>query len=133
MDKLFNNPEVKSEIRAVASKSEAHRALICAALADGVTYVECHQTNDDIDATAGCLCALGAKICHDGKGFSVEPIKSVNRGAVLECNESGSTLRFLLPVASALGADCSFYMRGRLSQRPLSPLYELLAQNGISL
>ena len=133
MDKVFDNPGIKEEICAVASKSEAHRALICAALSDGVTFVECHQTNDDIDATVSCLGALGAKIRQDGNGFLVEPIKSVNRGAVLECNESGSTLRFLLPVASALGADCRFFMKGRLPQRPLSPLYELLVENGVSL
>jgi 3-phosphoshikimate 1-carboxyvinyltransferase len=133
VDKVFNKPTVKGEIYAVASKSEAHRALICAALADGTTRVECHETNDDIDATVSCLCALGAKIHRDASGFFVQPINRVNGGAALECNESGSTLRFLLPVAAALGADCSFYMRGRLPQRPLSPLYELLSDNGISL
>ncbi len=133
MDMCFRDMSVKSCVRAISSKSEAHRALICAALADGETMIYCTDTNADIDATAGCLSALGADIKRTEEGFFVSPIKNANKGAVLDCNESGSTLRFMLPLCSALGADCSFLMKGRLSSRPLSPLYELLSDNGISL
>ena len=133
MDIIFKNARVKGKIRAISSKSEAHRALICAALSDGETRLVCTDTNADIDATVSCLNSLGADIKRTRDGFVIAPIKAVTKGAVLDCNESGSTLRFLLPLASALGADCSFLMRGRLSQRPLSPLYELLSENGITL
>ncbi len=133
MDKTFIDPKVKRTVKAISSKSEAHRALICAALSDKPTFILCNDTNADIDATADCLCALGADIERRQNGFLVSPINSVTKGAALDCRESGSTLRFLLPAASALGADCSFYMRGRLAQRPLSPLYELLQSGGTTL
>ena len=133
MDKIFHNSAVKGEIRAISSKSEAHRYLICAALGDKKCEMICTDTNADIDATAGCLNLLGAKIERNEKGFSVIPIKKVCQESLLDCNESGSTLRFLLPLAAALGADCGFLMRGRLAQRPLSPLYEIMQDNGVSL
>ena len=133
VDKIFKNTRLKSEIRAISSKSEAHRYLICAALGDKKVSLLCTDTNADIDATAACLGALGANITRDNEHFIIEPISTANTGAMLDCNESGSTLRFLLPLAAALGADCSFIMRGRLAFRPLSPLYELLSSEGIKL
>ena len=133
MEKVFNNSHVKKNVRAISSKSEAHRALICAALADRETMLICTDTNADIDATAGCLNSLGARIRRTADGFHIIPVSDVKNNCVLDCNESGSTLRFLLPLASSLGASCSFLMRGRLAQRPLSPLYELLAENGVTL
>ncbi len=133
MDMLFKNTAINSQVRAISSKSEAHRALICAALSENETELYCTDTNADIDATASCLNSLGASILRTENGFRISPIGSVRKNAELDCNESGSTLRFLLPLVSALGADCAFHMRGRLSARPLSPLYELLRDNGISL
>lgn len=133
MDMLFQNSKVKSCVRAISSKSEAHRALICAALSDGKTKIICTDTNADIDATAACLNSLGASVLRTSDGFEVTPISDPSANAELDCNESGSTLRFLLPLCVSLGADCSFIMRGRLASRPLSPLYELLQNNGITL
>ena len=131
MDKLFYNAKMKSTLRAISSKSEAHRYLICAALGDGECLIECTDTNADIDATVACLNSLGAEIKRTESGFYVVPIKEIKKNQVLDCNESGSTLRFLLPLTASLGADPSFLMHGRLPQRPLSPLYELLQENGI--
>lgn len=133
MEIVFNSPSVKRNIRAISSKSEAHRALICAALSDSETKIICTDTSADIDATAACLSSLGANIERTEDGFAVVPIGSVFDGASLDANESGSTLRFLLPLVASLGAECSFIMRGRLASRPLSPLYELMADNGVTL
>ncbi len=133
MEITFNSPSVKRQVRAISSKSEAHRALICAALADRETKIICTDTNADIDATASCLSALGARIKRVDGGFEVAPIGPAASGAVLDANESGSTLRFLLPLVAAIGAECEFIMRGRLASRPLSPLYELLQNNGVTL
>ena len=133
MDKIFSMCAVKGNVRAISSKSEAHRLLICAALADKECRLICTDTNADIDATASCLNVLGARIERINDVFSVRPIDSIRKDQILDCNESGSTLRFLLPLASALGADCSFSMRASLPSRPLSPLYELLSENGLSL
>ena len=120
-------------ISATSSKSAAHRALICAAFADGDTVIRCNNTNDDIDATADCLRALGASVRYEYPSFFVSPISKVPSSCRLLCGESGSTLRFLLPVICTLGTDAQIHMRGRLSERPLSPLYEILQQNGIAL
>lgn len=118
---------------AIASKSAAHRQLICAALADAPTRIRCEQTNRDIDATAECLRAMGAIIRRDPPYFFVEPIRTLRQMPTLPCGESGSTLRFLLPVVAALGCGGYFVMEGRLPLRPLSPLYEELCRCGITL
>ena len=120
-------------IQAISSKSAAHRILICSAFADGDTIIRCDTTNKDINATADCLRAMGADITYNAPFFTVKPIKSIVSGTILNCNESGSTLRFLLPVACALGIDAKFSMSGRLPERPLSPLYEELIEHGARL
>lgn len=118
-------------IRAIASKSAAHRLLICSAFAERETTVLCEELNDDIVATVRCLNALGADIRRDAPYFHVHPVSTLRKGASLRCGESGSTLRFLLPVVCMLGADASFLMEGRLPERPLSPLWEELERGGI--
>lgn len=118
-------------LKAIASKSAAHRLLICAAFADAETAVLCEEINDDIKATVRCLSALGADIVRDGAIYRVKPIKELIRGASLDCGESGSTMRFLVPLTCMLGADASFVMSGRLPERPLSPLREELERCGI--
>ncbi len=121
------------EIKAIASKSAAHRLLICAAFADSPTVIRCEEVNEDIAATVRCLTALGATVFRRDPFFEVTPIRKLCRGAVLDCGESGSTLRFLLPLTCILGADSSFLMAGRLPERPLSPLREELERCGITL
>ncbi len=124
---------LQGNLTAIPSKSQAHRLLICAAFSDGPTTLICPDTNRDIEATAGCLNALGAHIVRTGTGYTVSPVRKVPRQAVLNCRDSGSTLRFLLPVAAALGTDTVFQMEGRLPQRPLSPLWEEMERMGCTL
>lgn len=106
-------------VNMIPSKSYAHRALICEALSrltsGRACPIICPQTSDDIEATKKCLNALTS---------------GENK---LYCGESGSTLRFLLPVAAALGGGAAFYPEGRLPERPLSPLYEELLAHGCKL
>ncbi|NLT15485.1 MAG: 3-phosphoshikimate 1-carboxyvinyltransferase [Clostridiales bacterium] len=121
-------------IGAIASKSQAHRLLICAALSSKESQVNCSEKNNDINATVRCLNALGALIIYESGVFSISPIKTPIRGErILDCGESGSTLRFMLPVVCALGADAQFRMGGRLPSRPLSPLYEELMAHGCAI
>lgn len=101
-------------ISAIASKSMAHRLMICASLAKEKTEISCATTSKDMEATAACLSAM-------------------KQGGRLPCGESGSTLRFLLPVAAALGLTAEFHMEGRLPQRPLFPLDRELEAHGITL
>lgn len=133
MQVTLHSPAPRGTLPAFPSKSEAHRYLICAAQADAPTRVLCTQTNDDIDATVACLHALGATVTRTKDGFDVAPIRHAPAAADMDCGESGSTLRFLLPVAAALGTSARIHMHGRLPLRPLSPLYELLEQNGVAL
>ncbi|MDO4436749.1 MAG: 3-phosphoshikimate 1-carboxyvinyltransferase [Coriobacteriaceae bacterium] len=136
------NPQpLSGTVPAIASKSMAHRIIIAAALANGVTRIACDSTCADIDATIRCLTALGARIQWVSGGLEVHPApKSIEHGllralagATLDCGESGSTLRFMLPVACALGADATFVGSGRLGERPLSPLAEELIAAGSEL
>ena len=122
-------------IAAIGSKSRAHRLLICAALSSQPCTVRCAARSEDILATVRCLRALGARIDDTGEGFAVTPLRrgAVPADALLDCGESGSTLRFLLPVACALGVPVRLAQAGRLPQRPLSPLYEVLAAHGARL
>lgn len=133
MDITIQPHKLQGSIDAIPSKSQAHRLLICAAFSDGPTHLICPQTNQDIEATAECLTQLGARICRTQDGYFVEPIREIPKETVVNCRESGSTLRFLLPIAGALGVDCTFLMSGRLPQRPLSPMWEEMERMGCCL
>ena len=133
MDLTITPGKLSGTLTAIPSKSQAHRLLICAAFSDGPTELICLATNRDIEATCDCLNALGAKITRTDSGYLVEPMGSTPQAATLNCCESGSTLRFMLPIAGALGVDATFQMEGRLPQRPLSPLWEEMERMGCTL
>ena len=119
------------EVTAISSKSDAHRLLIASALGDRPTFIRCNARSADITATVNCLNSLGADIKFVDGGISVKPIKEKRKSAVLDCNESGSTIRFLLPVAASLGTNTEFTGGGRLPERPLSPLREQMEAHGV--
>lgn len=133
MDITITPTKLNGSITAIPSKSQAHRLLICAAFADKPTELICPDTNRDIEATAQCLRAFGADISRTATGYSVVPASTIPVKATLNCQDSGSTLRFLLPVAGALGLDTIFQMEGRLPQRPLSPMWEEMERMGCKL
>ncbi len=141
MDVRITPQPLAGTVCAIASKSIAHRLLVCAALADKPCVIDCAHTSDDIMATVSCLRALGARITQTKTGFRVVPLKRPHGlarhlwhpTAQLYCNESGSTLRFMLPVVCALGTPAALYMQGKLPKRPLSPLYEQLVLAGARL
>ncbi len=133
MDITITPRPLQGEISIIPSKSQAHRLMICAAFADRPTRLYCPQTSQDMDATAQCLTALGAQILPAKDGLTVIPAGKVPEQALLNCRESGSTLRFLLPVVGALGVKATFQMAGRLPSRPLSPLWEEMERMGCRL
>ena len=132
MNLTISPASLSGVIPAIPSKSMAHRLLICAALAGTPTALDCQGTSKDIEATAACLSAMGAAVCRRDGGFEIAP-RPAQSPCTLPCGESGSTLRFLLPVAAALGLDAVFHMEGRLPQRPLSPLDRELEAHGAVL
>lgn len=133
MDILIKPHLLSGNLTAIPSKSQAHRLLICAAFSETPSTLLCAEINEDIAATADCLTALGARIQRTADGYTVIPISKLPDSAHLYCRESGSTLRFLLPVAGALGVNTTFHMEGRLPQRPLSPLWEEMERMGCHL
>lgn len=130
MNVICTPAQVSGRIKAISSKSDAHRLLICGALADCATKVHCNVMSKDISATVECLKNMGADISVDGDIITVTPNK-FNEKAELDCGESGSTLRFLLPVVSALGIDATVTGHGRLPERPISPLKEEMERMGV--
>ncbi len=133
MKAVIEPSSLAGEITAIASKSQAHRLLICAALADKKTILRCPTLSADITATADCLRGLGAEITYENGVFTVSPITDKPATTFIDCGESGSTLRFLLPVICALGIPTIIRMHGRLPERPLSPLWEELEAHGAVL
>ena len=114
------------------SKSDVHRAIICAALAKGVSVISPVSFSKDIRATIGCAEALGAKITVDGNTVTVDGTDFLSvSSAHLDCCESGSTLRFFVPVAAAGGVEAEFVGQGKLPQRPIGIYLDCLPKNGV--
>ena len=136
VDITLNPRKLRGEVAAIPSKSQAHRLLICAAFAKNPTYLICPETNQDIEATAQCLNQICHAVQRTSNGYDISPYGYEEEPFdtfYLNCHESGSTLRFLLPVMGALGSPTVFKMEGRLPRRPLSPLWEEMERMGCSL
>ncbi len=120
------------------SKSQSHRLLIAAALAHGESRLTGIEPSQDVEATLRCLTELGAEFrpCPGGllvEGMGAGPMSPLRRLALphLDCGESGSTLRFLIPVALAVRGGGIFTGHGRLMERPLEPYLRLFREKGI--
>ncbi len=140
---------LRGSFTAPASKSHAHRLLIAAALGDRPCTVENAGTSADIEATLGCLRALGAGAMRQSDAVRITPLFETADGRrmlrradgpafygnavpLLDCGESGSTLRFFVPVAAALRDGAAFCGSGRLNERPLAELIACLRAHGVS-
>ena len=132
MDIMVNHAVLSGELDIPASKSCAHRLIICAALAEGESVISGVTMSKDIEATIGAMTALGAGFEINGDAVKVRGIGNRAEQAVIDCNESGSTLRFIIPVAAALGTEAEFTGRGRLPQRPIDIFKRELGRNGIT-
>lgn len=127
--------ELKGEVKIPPSKSMAHRAIICAALSEGLCIIENIDYSDDIIATIDAMNSLGAKIVKHkdyieviGAYGSDEKAKETR---VIDCNESGSTLRFLVPISLLFKGSSNFKGRGNLGKRPLTTYYNIFERQGI--
>ncbi len=132
MDMTFIPAPLTGTVAAPASKSEAHRRMICAGLTRGATTLSGFMDSADMAATARCLKALGANIektedCLTITGYARKPCKL----PVLDCGESGSTLRFFVPIALAMAKGGVFRMHGRLGQRPMDVYRDLFVPRGV--
>ncbi len=132
MNRIVYPGILQGTIAPVASKSHAHRLLKLAAMANAPTVITCATTSNDIDRTIDCLRALGAGITQQGTEITVRP-GTPPAQAELPCGESGSTYRFLLPLAAALGVNAVFHLEGRLPLRPMDALTDCLAAGGVTV
>lgn len=114
------------------SKSQAHRAIIAACLAKGTSYIQNIAFSQDISATLGAMEAFGAIANKAENAVSVSGcFPKAQDETLIDCCESGSTLRFLIPLAWIGGNKITYTGRGRLMSRPLDPYFELCDREGI--
>lgn len=123
--------QLSGTVSVPASKSMAHRAIICAALSGGISYISNVSMSKDIAATISVMEAFGAHISVKDDEVCVSGISQPHAEATADCCESGSTLRFLIPVAAALGVKTTFLGQGRLPERPITPYVRELSKSGI--
>lgn len=124
-------------VAAPPSKSYGHRMLICAALADGVSTIRGISQSEDMLATIDCIRAIGGKVSLDGTVCTVEGVagQPVQDGElpVYNCRESGSTLRFFIPIALALTGGGIFRGSPRLMERGIGVYDEIFRSRGIEI
>ena len=130
-------------VRVPSSKSQLHRLLILAAFGTRTVRIERTGFSDDVSATAACLNALGAHVTETEEGFSVEPFPRDAEGrlirtetgswTLLSCAESGATLRFMIPLAGLFGRSVALERNGRLAERPIEPLADVLRAHGMEI
>ena len=123
------------EITLPSSKSELHRALICAALCDKKSTINGFSECEDITATANALKEMGADIITEGATAWVcaGNIKNRDAAAVVDCKNSASTLRFLMPVAAALHKKTTFILGESLASRPITPYLDIFEKHGAKI
>lgn len=114
------------------SKSAAHRAILCAALAEGISVLHPIALSNDIAATIECVKALGTTVTLNGDTLTVDGRTTFrSQKAELDCGESGSTLRFMIPIAAVGGVQARFVGHGRLPQRPIGIYLDCLPKAGV--
>ena len=129
------NTKLKGTVKIPPSKSMAHRAIICAALSDGISTIYNIDYSDDINATIDGMISLGAKIEKDKENLIIYGAfrEDSKRESVrlIDCNESGSTLRFLVPISLLFDGITKFIGKGNLGKRPLDTYFDIFKKQGI--
>lgn len=136
MNKVTILPQkLKGEVLIPPSKSLAHRSIISAALSKGQSIIHNIEISKDIEATITIMEQLGADIKKENKFLRIDGENIFKYGKAplsFQCNESGSTLRFLIPIALVKEGSYSFHGKGKLGSRPLTPYYEIFKEQNIS-
>jgi len=133
LDIKITPSKLNGRITAIPSKSYAHRALICAALSDAPTSLNITPFSEDVKATLRCIEELGAVITYADSSLTVTPGKKDIRKAFLDCGESGTTARMILPAALTLCPEITLSGAGRLPERPMSELVRELRKKGTDI
>ena len=131
MDVRIKPGKLKGNVIIPPSKSLAHRAIIAASLAKGKSVISNIQFSQDIKATIAGMEALGAKITKYNDYLEIEGSDVKRVSNIIDANESGSTLRFLIPIALVSHEKITFAGHNRLVKRPLDIYYDLFDKQGI--
>lgn len=133
-EKIFiSNGKLKGNVSPPPSKSISHRAILCAAMANGVSVLDNIVLSKDVSLTMDAVRALGASVAVEGDRIIVDGRGMFDEGDVLiDCHESGSTLRFLVPIALATYRRVRFVGSAHLGTRRLDPFFSIFQQDGIS-
>lgn len=135
MTNLTLSPQkLRGNVTVPPSKSMAHRAVICASLAAGRSTIKNIQLSEDIIATIEGMRSFGAVISYDDQTLTVDGAalgSSQDSSRTIDCNESGSTLRFLIPLATLFAGKTQFIGRGQLGKRPLETYQELFESQSL--
>ena len=134
MNVLIRPCTLKGSVTPPPSKSMAHRLIIAASLGSGESRVENVAFSKDIEATLRCMEALGCRYERQGSTLTLHGRCAQVPAAEfphMDCGESGSTLRFLIPIALAMAGGASFTGHGRLMERPQKPYFDLFDEKGI--
>ena len=133
MNRLVENKKLKGEIPGITSKSYAHRAIFCAGLAKGNSILEIDNLSKDIEASLNSMEDLGVKVERDVNKFYISPPEEFNKKVIIDVGESGTTLRFILPIIGSLGIEAEVIRRGSLVGRTNSVYFDLLPKHGVSI
>lgn len=120
------------EVCIPASKSMSHRAVICAGLSKGISIINNVGMSQDIEATCGAMRSLGVTIEKEAASLRIKGSTALELiNSKIDCRESGSTLRFMIPIAASTGEQVAFYGEGKLVERSLVPYFDIFEKQGI--
>lgn len=131
---MINPSELKGEITIPSSKSLCHRAIICAGMSEGVSNIHNVFFSQDVEATCGAMSNLGVDVVLDRRSSKIKVKGTAElrpKKANIDCCESGSTLRFLIPIAATIGKEVTFDGIGKLVERPLQDYYRIFDEQQI--
>lgn len=134
MNIIVHNSKASGEVKIPASKSDMHRAIIAASLANGISVIKNITLSNDINATIKAFEALGAKIDINEDELIIQGIKEFNnpKNTLINCDESGSTLRFIIPILSMFNNEFTLYGSKTLFSRPLNIYEEIYKKQGLN-
>lgn len=133
MVELTIYPEsLAGEVIIPPSKSMSHRAVICAGLSEGISTINNIGISQDIEATCEAMKSFGIRVEKSGTSLRIKGNKALElKNSLIECRESGSTLRFIIPIVALTGRPVAFHGKGRLVERSLEPYFRIFEKQGI--
>lgn len=133
MDIRISPSKLAGDVMAVSSKSYAHRQITAAMLCKNKTEIQINGLSDDIICTLSCVKALGGDYIIDGNKVVIKPLVQRPEKALLNCGESGTTARIMLPVCAAVAESAVLTGEGRLPQRPFEDMTRVLREHGCAV